>query len=194
MKNKKIALILNVILVISELIAIVLLLFKGGIDLIYYTNLSNILALIVSVLFIINYKKKSKLINDLRFMSTSCLMVTFLVVLFILSPMYQFNYKLLMFTDVFFILHTLCPLLSIISYIFFEDGSKKKYLGFAFTLFYGIVLIILNALRIVNGPYPFLMVYKQGIIMSIVWFILIIGGCYIISLLLSYLNKKLKRS
>ena len=194
MKNKKIALILNVILVISELIGIVLLLFNGGIDLIYYTNISNILALVVSIFFIINYKKKSKAINDLRFMSTSCLAVTFLVVLFILSPMYQFNYRLLMFTDVFFLFHTLCPLLSIISYIFFEEGSKNKYLGLSFTLIYGIVLIILNALRIVNGPYPFLMVYKQGVIMSIVWFILIIGGSYIISLLLNYLNKKLKRS
>ncbi len=194
MKNSKLALIFNILLIISELIGFIWSFVKDGVDLIYYTNLSNLFALIVSVLFVIFYKKKSNLIKDLRFMSTSCLTVTFLVVIFILSPMFGFNYKLLMFTNVFFIFHTLCPLLSIISYILFEEKSNKLYLGFLFTIAYAIILLILNYFRIVSGPYPFLLVHKQSIFMSIFWFVLIVGGSYMISILLNYLNTKLKRS
>ena len=194
MKNKKIALILNVILVISEIIGLIWSSILDKVDLIYYTNLSNLFALIVGVLFIAFYKKNSDLIKDLRFMSTSCLAVTFLVVLFILSPMYQFNYKLLMFTNVFFIFHTLCPILSIVSYILFEERSSKVYLGFIFTLLYGIILLIFNCFNVVSGPYPFLKVHNQSVLVTIIWSVLIIGGSYLISLLLNVLNKKLKRS
>jgi len=194
MKNKKMALIFNALLVISEVVGLIWTSILSKVDLIYYTNLSNIFALIVGVLFIIFYNKKNDFIKDLRFMSTSCLTVTFLVVIFILCPMYHFNYKLLMFTNVFFIFHTLCPLLSIISYILFEERSNKVYLGFLFTLVYGIILLVLNYFNIVSGPYPFLKVHNQSIIMTIIWSISIIGSSYLISILLNTLNKKLKRS
>lgn len=192
MKKNTLAIIFNILIVISGLIGIILSIVKGGIDFKYYTNLSNVFAIIISILFLIFNKKKS-FIKDLRFISTSCLAVTFLVVLFILTPMYNFNYKLLMFTDVFFLFHTVCPLLSIISYICFEEKSNKVYMGFLFTLIYGIIMIVLNILNIVNGPYPFLMVYKQGIIMSIIWSVLIIGGSYVISILLNLLNTKIQK-
>ena len=172
MKSQRMALIFNILLIISEIVGLVWSFIMSGVDLIYYTNLSNIFALIVGVLFIIFYNKKKEFIKDLRFMCTSCLTVTFLVVIFILCPMYRFNYKLLMFTNVFFIFHTLCPLLSIISYILFEERSKKVYLGFLFTILYGVVLVILNWFNIVSGPYPFLKVHNQSILMTFVWFIL----------------------
>ena len=38
--------------------------------------------------------------------------------------------------------HTLCPIISIISYIFFEKKSTKKYLGVLVTILYSIILII----------------------------------------------------
>ncbi len=192
MKKNTLAIIFNVLIVLCGIIGLIISINKENISLIYYTNLSNLFALIVSILFLI-FNKKSKIIKDLRFMSTSCLSVTFLVVLFILAPMYNFNYKLLMFTDIFFLFHTLCPLLSIISYICFEEKSNKVYMGFLFTLVYGIIMIILNIFRVVSGPYPFLMVYKQGVLMSIIWFILIVGGSYAISLLLNLLNTKIQK-
>ena len=127
MKKKKIALILNIIIVLLELLGFGYTLSnEHHIAIEYYTNDSNIITLIGSLLFIVFYKRKKEFVKDIRFLSTILLTVTFLVVVFILCPMYNFNYKLLMFTNSFFIYHTLCPIISFISYIFFEEGSKKK--------------------------------------------------------------------
>lgn len=191
MKKKKIALILNLIIVLLELLGFGYTLYKQHyIALEYYTNDSNLITLIGSLLFIVFYKRKKEFIKDIRFLSTVLLTITFLVVVFILCPMYNFNYKLLMFTDTFFIYHTLCPILCFISYIFFEEGSKKKYLGLMFTILYSIVLITLNFINIVDGPYPFLRVRVQSPIMIITWGTIIIGSSYLIGILLYKLNKQ----
>lgn len=195
MSKKKLDLIINIIIIIVELLAFGKnLLVDHNIAIEYYTNDSNILALISSILFIIFYNKNKEFVKDIRFIATSCLTVTLLVVIFILSPMYEFNYKLLMFTDNFFILHTLAPILSIISYVALEDRSNKNYLCLAFTTLYAIIMIVLNVLNIVDGPYPFLKVNTQDILVSLLWGIIIIGGSYLISLCLNVLNKKIKRS
>jgi len=195
MSKKKLALIINIIIIIVELLAFGKnLLVDHNIAIEYYTNDSNILALISSILFIIFYNKNKEFVKDIRFIATSCLTVTLLVVIFILSPMYEFNYKLLMFTDNFFILHTLAPILSIISYVALEDRSNKNYLCLVFTTLYAIIMIVLNVLNIVDGPYPFLKVNTQDILVSLLWGIIIIGGSYLISLCLNLLNKKIKRS
>lgn len=195
MSKKKLALIINIVIIIVELLAFGKnLLVEHNIAIEYYTNDSNILALISSTLFIIFYNKNKEFVKDIRFIATSCLTVTLLVVIFILSPMYEFNYKLLMFTDNFFILHTLAPILSIISYVALEDRSNKNYLCLAFTTLYAIIMIVLNVLNIVDGPYPFLKINTQDILVSLLWGIIIIGGSYLISLCLNVLNKKIKRS
>ena len=195
MSKKKLALIINIIIIIVELLAFGKnLLVDHNIAIEYYTNDSNILALISSILFIIFYNKNKEFVKDIRFIATSCLTVTLLVVIFILSPMYEFNYKLLMFTDNFFILHTLAPILSIISYVALEDRSNKNYLCLAFTTLYAIIMIVLNVLNIVDGPYPFLRVNTQDILVTLLWGVIIIGGSYLISLCLNLLNKKIKRS
>lgn len=190
MSKKKIALIFNILIVLLEIIALSKTI--TNLQLEYYTMDSNILALISSILFIIFYKKNISLVKDIRFVATSCLTVTFLVVIFVLCPMYNFNYKLLMFTDNFLIFHTICPLLSIISYIVFEDRSTKNYLCLIFTMIYGIVLITLNLLNVVKGPYPFLMIRNQSIWASLFWSITLILGSYIIGVVLNFLNKKIK--
>ena len=195
MSKKKLALIINIVIIIVELLAFGKnLIVEHNIAIEYYTNDSNILALISSTLFIIFYNKNKEFVKDIRFIATSCLTVTLLVVIFILSPMYEFNYKLLMFTDNFFILHTLAPILSIISYVALEDRSNKNYLCLAFTTLYAIIMIVLNVLNIVDGPYPFLKINTQDILVSLLWGIIIIGGSYLISLCLNVLNKKIKRS
>ncbi len=190
MSKKKIALVINILIVILELIGLGMIIKTPQLE--YYTIESNILTLIGSILFIIFYKKNNKLVHDLRFVATSCLTVTFLVVIFVLAPMYNFNYKLLMFTDYFLIFHTICPILSIISYIAFEERSNKDYLCIAFTAIYSIVLVILNVLDKVKGPYPFLMIKDQSILETLLWGSLILGGSYLIGLGLNLLNKKIK--
>lgn len=193
MSKRKIALIVNIVILVLELIAFGRNIFVDhAIAVEYYTNDSNIIALISSLLFIVFYKKEKEFVKDIRFIATSCLAVTFIVVIFILTPMYDFNYKLLMFTDNFLIFHTLVPILSIVSYITFENRSEKDYLCLIFTIIYSIILVLLNVLNVVDGPYPFLKVNAQDILVTLLWGIIIIGGSYGIGLTLNFLNKKLK--
>lgn len=194
MSKKKLALVINIAIVLLELFAFGRNIFVDhAVAIEYYTNDSNIIALISSILFIVFYNKNKELVKDIRFIATSCLTVTFLVVIFILCPMYNFNYKLLMFTDNFLILHTIVPILSIISYVALEDRSSKNYLCLLFTLIYGVILITLNILSIVDGPYPFLRINNQSPLMSILWVIIIMGGSYVIGILLNKLNKKMSK-
>lgn len=187
------ALIVNILIVVLELITFGRHIFINHLfQLEYYTIDSNILVLISSILFIIFYKKENKIVNNIRFVATSCLTATFLVVIFILSPMYNFNYKYFMFTDTFLVFHTLCPILTIISYVILEDRSNKNYLSLIFTIIYGIILILLNIFDIVVGPYPFLMIKQQGVLTSIIWFVILISGSYFVGLLLNISNKKIK--
>ena len=193
MSKKKIALIINILIIILELIGLGKSIFiSRDFSFAYYTNDSNIIALISSILFLVFYKKDKELVKDIRFVATSCLTLTFLVVIFILCPMYQFNYKLFMFTDTFLIFHTLVPILSIISYVAFEERSSKKYLCLGFTAIYGAILILLNILTLIEGPYPFLMVSTQGPLGILFWGVIIIGGSYLVGILLNFLNKKIK--
>ena len=190
MKKEKKALILNILIIIFEIIGLVYTVYQSHSLMIeYYTIDSNIITLISSLLFVIFYKKKKGFVKDIRFLATILLIVTFLVVVFILCPMQNFNYKLLMFTDPYFIFHTLCPILTMVSYIFFEEGSNKKIIGLAFTIIYAIVLITLNILDIISGPYPFLKVKEQSIPMTIMWGGLILLGSYLVGQILYQLNK-----
>ena len=157
----------------------------------YYTQLSNYFALIsatISVVFLLrNRKDKSKEIpkwvSILKYTSTLSLLVTFLVVVFILTPYCGKDIIIWIFfegSNLFY--HTLCPIITFISFMFFEshkiNGLKDNFRAVYFTIAYAIVFISLNILKVYEGPYPFLMVYKQPVYMSIVWFILIVGGAF----------------
>ena len=193
MNKKKIALIINIIMLLVEIFAIGKSIFVDkDFSLSYYTFDSNIIALISSLLFIIFYKKDMELVKDVRFVATSCLTVTFLVVIFVLCPMYDFNYKLLMFTDNFLIFHTIVPILTIFSYIALEDRSSKNYLCLVFTIIYSVILLGMNILCLIEGPYPFLMVRNQSPLTTLLWGVIIIGGSYVIGMGLNFLNKKIK--
>ncbi len=189
---KKKALICNSIIVLLEIISLILYGIKQhSLSLEFYTMESNLLALITSLLFIIRNDNK-EFIRDLRFLTTSCLTVTFLVTLFVLLPMMNFNFKFLFFQNQTLFFHAVCPIISIISYTCFEKRSKKEYLGCLYTGVYGEVMILLNILDKVVGPYPFLRVKEQSIIATILWSIIIIDKSYGIGLLLNTLNKKRK--
>ena len=50
------------------------------------------------------------------------------------------------------------------------------------TLIYAIIALILNLARRMDGPYPFLRVYRQPVSASAFWFAAILGGNYLIAL------------
>ena len=196
--RKKLSLIFNILIIVFEIIGFVVTLIKNGrIGIEYYTEESNILMLITSIVFVIYIlfnKKIPYYLKLLKYISTICLTVTFLVVILVLAPMYNFNYGYLLLRNELLYHHLLCPLLSIITFIYFDDIKNytklDNLLASLVTLIYGIVLIILNILKVVDGPYPFLQVYRQPVIVSIIWAVTILGIAYLLALILRILNNR----
>lgn len=204
-KKSTLALIFNILATIASVAGFVLFFKAGGNLFMFYTEDSNLLAGIVSLIFVI-YLLKYKDVNNLptwllilRYVTVTCLTLTFLVVVFVLVPTMSLNIldglKHLLFSDSMLFHHFLCPVLSTISFIFFEGDrrlNKKKTIYFALipTFIYGLIMIVLNILKVVVGPYPFLMVYRQAWYMSIIWIIVILGGDYLISRFILLFNQQ----
>ena len=130
-----------------------------------------------------------------RVLAAGLLSVTFIVVLAVLSPMRGDGingWLYMLFNKDFTFLHTLCPILTILSFVLFEKephlNTKSAFTATIPTLVYAILLIILNIVGAVDGPYPFLRVMNQPLYMSFVWFIVIVGGAFFLALLLQKLN------
>ena len=194
-KKDKIALYINILIIILEIIGLSISINDSNRLLIeYYTEDSNILLLIASsiyVFYLLTKKEIPRWLNIFKHMATLGVTITFIVVILILAPMYNFNYGWILFYRTMLYHHTLCPILSIITFIFFENHKlNKKDIKYTmiFTLLYSVILIFLNILKLIEGPYPFLMVYKQPIYMSILWIILIDGGAYLLSIALSKIS------
>ena len=171
MEKYDVSLIFNVILIILEVIALVICFDAlGSIDLSYYTIDSNIFLLISSILYLLLRKNPSRIVQFFKYSATLSVMITFLVVVFILYPMLDFNFQFLFLTGPNPYMHVLCPLIAVISFIFFEKNEienvlKNNLRALYFTLTYAVILISLNILKIVNGPYPFLKVYEQSVLL-----------------------------
>lgn len=203
-RKKQFSLISNLLIAGMELGALLLcFIFEWPSTFKYYTTISNVFAGISCFLLvlyqIINYKNSKEIpyfVIIFKYISACMLSVTFLVVLFVLIPASgDINEMIrLLFSPKLLFHHTLCPILCIISFVFFENEYKieKKYIFYSLipTLLYAIIFIFLNAFNIVSGPYFFLKVNNQPIYMSIIWFVAIMSGAYGISTLLWFLNKR----
>lgn len=193
-KNKE--LIINIIYIICESIGILITcntLHKFQFE--YYTLDSNLFAFIIGVIYVLYINRNKKIPRWLqltRMISVMGLTLTFLVVLFILLPAYNFNFKF-MFLGANFFLHLLCPLLLLYIYIFIDKkkklSNKELLICLIPTIIYAAILIILNILRIVDGPYFFLKVYNQSPIVSLLWFIFIIIFVYLIGFTINKIKK-----
>ncbi len=202
------ALFVNIVIVIMETVGCILTFSKIGTEtLIYYTTDSNLFSLIVSGIFAVFAVKALQTncldaipnwVRALKLMSVTCLTVTFIVVIAVLAPVSKGGYMYMLFDNDFLYYHLLCPVLAILSYVFLEvhlDLKVKHSLIAAIpTLLYAIITTILNILRILYGPYPFLYVYEQSVFMSCVWFVMIVGGAFIVSMPIRILGKVFSKS
>ena len=201
MKKRYMSLICNSLIVILEIVGLIVTLNSySKVSFEYYTIDSNILALIVSAIFIVYMLLKKEMptwLRMLKYSSAICLSVTFLVVIFILAPMYEFSYGHLLFSKELLYMHLLCPVLSIITFIFFDEiesfNRKDNFAGLTLTIIYGIVLIILNLLSKVSGPYPFLKVREQSAAMSLLWLVVIFALAYFIGLALRKAGARVRK-
>ena len=198
--KQKLAVFLNLAAAGVQLYATVILIIKrswGAFQ--YYTMDSNIFAAITSIFLIFALLSKgevSKKIRNFRYYSTCCVTVTFIVVITILVPIdgwHTLTTRLFKGTDLW--LHTVGPLLNNFSVLLLEgsaDLDKKENLKALIpTLIYAVIAIVLNLARVIYGPYVFLKVYEQGVLMTFVWIVLISALVYGIAFLLKLGNTKI---
>jgi triacylglycerol esterase/lipase EstA (alpha/beta hydrolase family) len=169
------ATILNLILILLELIALVKVRKRGPIrkTLIYYTQLSNLLALCTSLLLVIFGQKPFVEVG--RFLATVMLCLTLFVTVCILAPM-SGNVKDLLFRGSSFYQHLLIPILSLLSYLFAENKAPFGWilLPITVTLLYGISMLYLNSTGRVDGPYPFFRIKQIGTKATALWMVVLL--------------------
>lgn len=137
-------------------------------------------------------------VRVLKYIAVCTVMVTFFVVIFILVPMAGglswLPYSL--FHGAMLYHHTLCPLLGVLSFVFLDRASlpDRRITLWALlpTALYAAVSIVLNALRALHGPYPFLYVHEQPVWMSAVWCALILALAWVLALLVWKLSLRFR--
>lgn len=195
MDNKNILLIVNLALVVLEIIGFILVINELGINSFeYYTEDSNLLLLLSSAIFLayaIMNKELPSWFKTLRYVAIVSTTLTLIIVLTVLSWTTYWGINYLLFNGSMLYHHTLCPLIALASFIMIEkyDGLNSLS-GLIFTVVYAIILIPLNILEIVIGPYPFLMVNTQPLLETIFWTVTIFLITYAIALVLKKGNEK----
>ena len=197
-KNSKLycAFIINILIIIMELFAFLVCYKESGFACFkYYTQDSNLFLMFTSLLYVISLlicdKKIPHFVSLLKYAATTSVVITFLTVVTILAPVMG-GYKAMLLDGTMLIHHLICPIFGFVTFVFFErhnlNGLKDALISMIFTCLYGVVAVTLNVLKIMDGPYPFLKVYDQTILMSIFWLILMMGSSYLITVLIGNLN------
>lgn len=134
--------------------------------LVFYTQLSNLVTTVSALLLVV--LGQPMWVTALRYLSTCMLAMTFFVTTCVLIPMGGDPKKLLWSGNGLYH-HVLCPILSTISYVFAERHSGLIWLPVVITLVYGLVMLYLNGVRKVDGPYPFFRVHHQSVMATVLW-------------------------
>ena len=211
--NKKISLILNILIVIFTILATTIMLtgfelFQTDIALSesnisffkYYTVDSNILMGIVSLIYIIYLKKDKEIpksIYILKLISTVGVTLTLTVVLFYLIPVFGKRFYIL-FTNANLFYHLLTPLLSIITFTKFEKTNKlslkHSFLGIITMVIYAIFYVTNVLIHTHNGKvstkYDWYYFVQGGVWTAVIVVPIIFLVTYLISFLLYKFNKQ----
>lgn len=138
----------------------------------FYTVLSNLIAWAAAVVFLLT--GPGGISMYLRYLATCMLAMTFLVTLCFLVPAGG-GFKKLMLTESGLYYHLIVPILSLVSYVFWEPHTDVWLLPFLVTLVYGIIMLILNGTGRADGPYPFFRVRNQSITATVLWMLVLLG-------------------
>lgn len=140
--------------------------------LVFYTQLSNLAATVSALLLVV--LGQPMWVTMLRYLSTCMLVMTFFVTTCVLIPMGGDPKKLLWSGNGLYH-HVLCPIISTVSYIFAERHSGMIWLPVAVTLIYGLVMLYLNGIRKMDGPYPFFRVHSQTALATALWMVVLMA-------------------
>lgn len=190
MKRRKSIIILNLVFLILEAIGAILSFQENGWTLFkYYTDDSNLFATVNTVIllvYLIQNKELPKWLVKMRYVTVLLLALVFVVTAAVLAPMRGADYFSLFTEGSKLYQHTFCPILFFISYFGLErtvpEEKKCTMCGMIPTFVYGVILVVLNLLKVVDGPYPFLRVCNQPIYMSAFWLVVIFGASYLMAL------------
>ena len=188
---------LNILIAVFEIAAVFLSLIEyGGFSFFkFYTQDSNILLGISSAVmaackirFLLSGKKSPDSVKLFSYIAVCCTTLTITVVLALLIPNaggYSMqNFSRYMLEGPGFFMHFVCPVMALVSFIFFEDIHLPFFAtacAIVPTLIYAAVLFVLNIARVLVGPYFFLHIYEQSLLASVGWTFVVIGGNYLMS-------------
>ena len=204
----KAALAVNLLIVILEILAFSRSLPVYGMRIfVYYTEDSNLLSLIASIVFaasaglaLRNGKDSVPVsVRTLRYVATCCLTVTFLTVTFVFAPMIgKGGIRMMLLSGAMLFTHLLCPVVAVLSFLLLEHRpvlmKKTVWIALIPTVLYAAVAVLLNILRVWKGPYMFLLVYEQPVWASVLWGIMILSGAYFVGKGLLLANRIIGRA
>lgn len=219
-KKYKLSLTFNIMIIAFTLIATIFMItgfrFMSGEKLLvagrlesfkFFTVDSNILMGISSLVFAIyDYLAIKGKINEIpraiyifKLVGTVSVALTFATVVFYLAPFTGYSY-FAFFTNSNLFFHLIIPLLSFVSFLFFEKTNKIRFkdviISLVPMLIYSIFYMINAFKHIENGlvpsEYDWYGFVKGGVPLSIFVFTVMLAGTYFMAVLLWYLNKKIK--
>ncbi len=198
MNRIKIAIFLHVLLVLLELIALAHDIEAFGAGLFqYYTIDSNVLMMLVSAVIAAHLIRRGgepvpAPVQVLHLTCAVCLTITFFIALLVLAPQEGFAYYFL--SDVAPINHFLGAAFSVTTFLFFEKPAALRKTAvlapMAASLLYGVIALVLNAVRVLDGPYFFLRVYDEAPGTIALWFGIIAALCLGLSALYLWLRSR----
>lgn len=173
----------------------------------YYTELSNLaggILAIIYVIFTLIYLIRPdlripKIIQILKFLSVTCLAVTFLVVATILGPQSATldGYLRNFLNGSVFYSHLLNPLVAMIAWVAVDAKDKLRktapFYALLPTILYGAVMIYKNIQGTVRGPYFFLEVTRNPLPETIRWAVIVLAINLAVAAALYALGKRIER-
>lgn len=165
----------------------------------FYTQNSNIWALfactvcaVADAVCLIRGGEIPNWVRVARYVFTCCLMVTMIVAMAVLVPSgTSGSFRSFMLKGTLLYLHTLCPLAMLLGWLLHPGkplSAKHALLAILPTVIYGTIMLVRNARRTMVGPYFFFEVYRQPVTMTILWMIVILGGNFLVALLLGKIH------
>ena len=175
---------------------------------VFYTQCSNALAMIAGACTLVQLVRGARIspgARRLKFVSCCTQLITFLVVLLVLTPMLnhagQDGWKQMFWDSGRMVTHLFGPVFTVVSWLL-TDGlaslceddpvpsNADVRISLVPTLAYGLVAYTCNFLRWWDGPYPFLQVWDQPIWLSVLWFVALLAGAWGIARILQFAARR----
>ena len=195
------ALILNFIIFALELYSTGMNLMSSGPKIFkYYTVISNALCGVSCTCYVAAYfigkPWAMRMAELLRYLGTTMLVFTFLVVILVLVPAdlkSGINPAHYYRGGIAFVHHAVAPIISFVSFIIFEKNTSLKYsyiwVAMGITMLYTGIILYLNVKRVLVGPYVFFHVYEQTVAATVLWVVVLGVVCYALDFLTYKLGK-----